>query len=183
MSSNANNNNNNSANSNGNGNSQDVFDFENKKKGKRFIFRDVKNPGVAGGEYVTAKTWQKRELNTVINSPTSFATLDIATSIITLEAGVWRLVAKVPAYRLINFKSRLFNITTNSVVEYGTTEFNYFSQTNSIIDTKFEIETTQQFQIEVFGSYKYGGNMCFGVPCNIPDVNEIYTDVMLRKIV
>lgn len=80
--------------------------------------KGVKSQGINGGTF-TAGSWVTRELNT-IDGDTSF--IAITSNQFTLESGVYQLEWSAPAYRVGVHKTRIYNVTDASEIEYGSSE-------------------------------------------------------------
>ena len=88
------------------------------------IIADQKAAGTKGGTF-TSGAWRTRDLNTVIADPQNMVgagIVTLASNQVTLGAGAWLIEASAPAIAVDGHKTRLFNVTDNAVITYGTTE-------------------------------------------------------------
>jgi hypothetical protein len=146
------------------------------------IFRDVKD---ANGGTITADTWTTRDLNTeVVNTITGAS---LATNVITLAAGTYRVLASAPAYHTDEHLIRLQNTTDASTTAYGTNAFasdttGGESQTRSFIDFVFTIAAEKDFEVQHIVNTTDGNTNALGR--QNPGawlVNDFYTQIRIEK--
>jgi hypothetical protein len=89
---------------------------------------DEKAAGTNGGDAV-ANQWQRRDLNTVHVDNVAGAAL--ADDEVTLPAGRYWMTWRVPHYRVHHHVSRLYNVTADEVVGYGSREYSADAATTS----------------------------------------------------
>lgn len=141
------------------------------------IVRDDKAQNTSGGTF-TSGAWQKRTLNTLIDNAGYGASL--LSDEFTLPAGKWLIKWSATAFAVSRHQSRLYEVTGNTVVEYGTSESSNNTsgssnasvgqavQTNSAA-TKYRIEhkcqttvATEGFgRADNFGPERYSFVECF----------------------
>lgn len=107
-----------------------------------WILRDEKPDGTNGGTF-TNETWVVRDLNTVAHSDGDGVTLgsgDAANTFTLLAGGCYRVTARVPSFRVNESQARLYDVTNDTVVVYGTNaSTRSASQPHSFIDTRIDI--------------------------------------------
>lgn len=142
--------------------------------------REEQPSGTNGGTF-TAGSYVTRVLNTVKTNTIDGASL--ATNIITLPAGIYKVNVKAPACSVSNHKAKLYNETTMSdlIIGYSMNASSTYGGYNlaeiSGIITLTEITNlTVKHQCSVTK-----GTNGLGVPSTFGDV-EVYTDVMIEKI-
>ena len=122
--------------------------------GEVYTLRDEKSSGTNGGS-ITATTWTKRTLNTLVKYPEDSTSVSIngTSDGFVLTAGTYHIDASAPAFRVGNHQTRLFNDTLASVVIYGTSETHHTTNnapttTRSFISHIVTIASTTTFSIE-----------------------------------
>lgn len=109
------------------------------------------NPGVASGD-LTAATWNARVLNTKVFDANSICALDSGTGQFNLGSGNYRVRASASAYKVDGHMIRLLNVTDNTVIATGTSEFasptGDNSSTRSELTTEFSITGTKTFALQ-----------------------------------
>ena len=145
------------------------------------MVRDEKTNATAA-QSLTANTWTKRDLNTVVDNSISGASL--SSSVITLPAGTYRISASVPGYKANAFKARLRHNT--SAITYGvsTSENSHSSFDTSaqvLIKNQFTLGSTTDVKIEMIVQTTSNGGAPAGAITNNAEI-EIYTIVEFWKI-
>jgi hypothetical protein len=85
------------------------------------IFQEQKASGSGGGGVATTGSWAKRLLtDTVVNN---IASCSIASSVIALTAGTYRVQASAPFFRLSSVQLKIRNTTAGTDLAFGTTGF------------------------------------------------------------
>ena len=147
---------------------------------QKVVISDHKSSGTDGGT-ATATTWVQRDLNTIENQQ---PWVSISSNQITLDPGSYEYDIWAPALGVQSHKVRLYNVTSSSVVAYGTSEYTLdsgSSTTPSHISGTLTITAQSVFKIEHWCTVN-GSTYAFGANCNISGVDEIYTVVELRKV-
>ena len=142
------------------------------------IIEDQKAVGTQGGGSA-ATTWNIRTLNTFV---TNTIGVTLSSSVFTIPAGRYHIVATTPAYNLGRHRCRLYNTTAASATAYGTSCYIVVGsgvQTDSILDFVFTVAASTSFRIEHWTAGLQAGNG-LGVETNATGV-EIYTRVKLIK--
>lgn len=146
------------------------------------VLRDQKTTGTPGGSFAPGG-WRTRDINTIAVDDTQQVVL--SNNAVQLPGGVYVIVATCPAYRVGRHVTRLWNITTNAPLIWGTPEYGPVSvdapQTRSIIRGRFSLATTNQLEVQHYCDTALGGGNAFGFGVNGPGVAgyEIYTEVLI----
>jgi len=146
------------------------------------LLADVKGSGTNGGTF-TSGAWQTRNLTTEVHDSAGIVTLNATTGNFTLGNGTYRIAASAPALFVSSHQARLFNVTGNSVVAYGTSEYSNTAdaQTRSFVDTVVAITSGPTvFRLEhrcftTRSNTGFGGNVGFGG-------DEIYSTVRIERL-
>lgn len=123
--------------------------------------------------------WQTRSLQEVVDSA-NIAT--VSSNQITLPAGTYHVRGYANGYAVNMHRCRLKNVTDNTVIALGSTEYargSYDGASRSTIETRFTIAGPKTFALEHWTTvgYYYG----LGHPCSTGD-NEIYAEVVFCKV-
>ncbi|MGL6058916.1 MAG: phage tail fiber protein, partial [Culicoidibacterales bacterium] len=165
----------------------DITQLANEVAGKQTTIkyihiRDEKPSGTAGGTF-TSGAWRTRDLNTIVKDDTGQVVL--LNNQFTLPAGKYEITAIVPACRVGGNRARLQNITDGATVIYSTPED---ANTNVIynnwanITAVFTIATPKAFEIQHYTNLGFA-TTGFGITTlTLASVNEIYTQVLIRKV-
>ncbi len=153
------------------------------------VFEDRKSAGTNGGTFDPADGWIKRDLNTVVNSRGNSISLNTSTSVITLDAGTYRIVASAPAYKVNRHQCR-FRQTSDSeeTVLLGTGEHAPNNsgdvvnlQTRSLIDGIITVDADNtEFELQHRCSNNNSGDG-FGCSANLGE-QEVYSRVYIQRI-
>ena len=142
------------------------------------IICDQKAQNTQGGT-ATNGAYRTRDLNTEIADPDSI--VSIASNQFTLQAGSYLIEASAPAYDVHGHQARLYNATTSTVVQLGTTNVADASGNvlnHSLVAARVVITGATAFEIQhrVVTTKPSTG---FGVAINLNE--EIYTVVKIYK--
>ena len=151
-----------------------------------FYVEDKKPSGTHGGSF-TAGAWRTRDLNTIkINN---IQNADLINNEIILPKGKYWCEIRSPAYWVDRHLIRLFNITTNEVLCYGSHMYTLSQDSHSgaaavntysdIRDT-FELTNLSNLRVEHICSKSYN-NTGFGIGHSF-DAPNIYTQCLFWKI-
>jgi len=143
------------------------------------IFLDSKAQNVDGGG-ATAGSWQTRTLNQMNDAGEYGASL--ASNQFTLPTGKWLIKWRAPAHNVNDHQSRLFSVTENSVIAYGSSgRSNTAGSTNNdsvgITTQNNAAPTTYRIEHRVISTRATDG---YGYASNFGD--EIYTQVEANLI-
>lgn len=136
-----------------------------------WILEDQKTSGTAGGG-ATSGSWETRDLNTEARDPDGI--VSISSNEFTSTKAGW-VEWSAPAYRVSGHKTRLYNVTDATVVDYGSTEFAGPSGTTTSRSTGGgPIEADKAYRIE-HQVNTTSATIGHGVQANLG--TEIYTRV------
>lgn len=146
------------------------------------IIKDVKLSNIDGGSFVSG-AWQTRDLNTVEGNA---GLVSVSSNQFTLQAGIYYITAKVPAYRVNTHKARLRNITDATTSIVGQSSSSTASQSDvtfSEISGVITINSPKTFQVQHF-CQSSSGSLGFGVATSsgASGENEVYTQVQIIKL-
>ena len=144
------------------------------------IFQDQKTSGTNGGTG-TNGAWTKRTFNTtVVNNITACS---IATSVITLTAGSYRITASAPFYRTGVSQIKLRNTTAGSDIQLGMTAFGNNAVAggvvNSYLDSYFTLTGSTNIELQYYivsttGTNDLGQSGGFGT--------EVYATLTIQQV-
>lgn len=141
--------------------------------------RDQKAAGSQGGTSVTGL--QTRTLNTVVTNTIPGASL--ASNLITLPAGTYRISAVVPGVFFAH-RASFYNVTASATAVQGVIGGSSSSQSpgtaaNSLIQGRFTLLAVSQLRVD---HYFYTGIASYGLGDQIADGNPaVFTDVQIWK--
>lgn len=138
--------------------------------------QDQETSGTNGGTF-TGGSWQTRVLNTIVANAESILTL--ASNRITLVAGTYRVLAFAPVYAVDNHQLMLFNVTANTPLLYGQSQFASASNgvgNSALLTGRFTVSGTTVIELQhqchtTQATYGLGVNTGFGL--------EVYASVEL----
>ena len=144
-------------------------------------FEDQKAANTSGGGGSTS--YATRTLNTAVHNNISGASL--SSSEVTLPAGTYLAEGRCPALRVNSHKCRLYNVTSASVIAYGTSEFGAVGtgsivQTWSTVVTKFVLSGTSAIRLE-HALETTTNSADYGLAANKTGV-EIYSNLKIWKL-
>ena len=145
------------------------------------LFEDRKASGTEGGTF-TSGAWRTRDLTSFVSEIPGAA---LSSNQITLPAGRYYVRARAPVYRVDQHKARLYNVTAAEAALTGTSEFSGDSSANSstpsVLSGRLDLvtETVLELQHRCQKTYSPNG---FGVASNLPDTDEIYSVVEVRRL-
>jgi uncharacterized protein YjbI with pentapeptide repeats len=139
----------------------------------------VKTTGSNGGTF-TGSTWLTRTLNefTGSNVYNQYISLDGANGIV-LTAGKYNIQASAPAFGVGSHQIRLYNITNNSLVVHGTSEYSSNSQTRSFVSTPLFLNSTCTLQLQHYATSTVQNN---GLGNAMGIGQEIYGTVNIQLV-
>ena len=144
------------------------------------IFNETQASGTNGGSSTTG-SYVKRVLNTtVVNNITGCS---IASSVITLPAGTFKVEASSPAFRLNSHKIRLQNTTAATTVQIGSTAFvdsASSTTTRSELQAYFTLATSSTLEIQHRVESTKADNG-FGAANGFGD-SEIYSQITITRV-
>jgi len=142
------------------------------------IFNESQASGTDGGTF-TSGSYVKRTLNTtVVNTITGCS---IASSVITLPAGTYQVLATAPAYFTNENKAKLRNTTAGTDIALGQSSYAGSSSTvSSMVQTYFTLAGSTLIELQHRASATRAGNG-LGTSCSYGD-SEIYSQITIVKV-
>ena len=143
------------------------------------IICDQKTQDTDGGTF-TKDAWQTRDLNTEIADPDSI--VSISNNQFTLNAGSYLITANCPCFDVARNQARLYNATTSTSVQVGTSTYNDTAGNGAsaaILSARVTITGDTIFEIQHRCSATKPSNG-FGVAADV-GAEEIYTTVEIFK--
>ena len=143
--------------------------------------RDVKSQGTAGGNSSGA-TWNVRDLNTVLTNEITGASL--ASNQITLAAGTYEVTAaEAPAFQVRSNRLRLRDTTGTATLILGVSAAigaSTLSASSASLRGRFTltVESVLELQHFTFDAETNG----LGTAVNTAGIDEIYADIMIKRI-
>ena len=118
------------------------------------IIADIKASNADGGDFDSG-AWRTRDLNTEIADPDGIVSL--SSNQFTLGAGSYLIEFSAPACRLGSHQTRLYNATTSSEVQIGTSQWapptSGHADNNSMGAGRVTITGSTAFEIQHRGAY------------------------------
>jgi hypothetical protein len=144
------------------------------------MFNETQAANTAGGTN-TINAWTKRTLNTTLAN--TITGCSIASSVITLPAGTYRVTANAPFFQTARAQLKLRNTTDSTDTIIGQTAYYvaaYEVQGISQLSGYFTITGNKNFELQyysqsVYASFGLGVYMNFGV-------SEVYSQISIEKI-
>ena len=141
------------------------------------IFNETQSSGTNGGT-ATAGSYVKRTLNTTVQN--GIAGCSIASSVITLPAGTYRLTAEAPVFNVTTNSSRLRNTSDGTTTQQGCSNFSSNNNTGySTIEAYFTIAASKNFELQTQVGSTVATNG-YGASAGMGD--EIYSIVIIEKV-
>lgn len=144
-----------------------------------YVYQEV-DSGTNGGTFTSGANYA-RTLNKVAGD---ISIVTLSSSQFTLQAGVYDILAFVPAYQVNFHKARLAEVTTGNMPIEGTAAYDDSVEgivTQSIIMGRIYINAATAYEIQHYCTSTKATNG-FGVPGSIANRTEIYTTVKITKI-
>ena len=142
--------------------------------------QDQKAAGTNGGSFASGD-WRTRDLNTVLTNEIAGASL--AGNQITLPAGNYFIIASAPGLAVNAHRLKLRNITDESDVLVGTTEYACAAtlcEARSAVTGRFHLAAEKVLELQHICEKTKDGNG-FG-SCYDFEVPEVFTDCLIWKI-
>ena len=143
------------------------------------IFNETQANSTDGGTF-TSGSYVKRTLNTTVVNTISGCSL--ASSVITLPAGTYQIIANAPAYFVNENHTRLRNTTASSDIAIGQNSYagGGYGGSSSQIQTQFTLTGSTTIELQHRCSLTRAGNG-LGVSSGFSD-NEIYSQITITKV-
>jgi len=142
--------------------------------------QDQKASGSYGGTSA-ARTWNIRDLNTVLTNEIPGASLD--SNQITLPAGTYFITASAPCDKVDYHKLKLYNVTDSSDILIGTANYttsSYDIVTRSVVTGRFTLAAQKTLELRHY-THNAIVNNGLGIAAGA-EVVEVYSDVMIWMI-
>ena len=134
-----------------------------------------------GGQALTASTWVRRDLNTVVLNTISGASLAIDE--VTLPAGTYDVQAFVPAFLVNSSVTRLYDVTNSAILLHGSgvnSHSSFHTSATSVIMGRFSLSGTAQVGID---HYAQSSATNGGGPVGIGAGNySVFTRMQITKV-
>lgn len=143
------------------------------------IFNESQASGTDGGTF-TSGSYVKRVLNTTVVNTISGCSL--ASSVITLPAGTYEVLASAPAYFVLENKAKLRNTTAGTDIALGQSSYSGGGTVtvSSMVQTYFTLAGSTLIELQHRCSTTRAGNG-LGTSCGYGD-NEIYSQITIIKV-
>ena len=144
--------------------------------------RDEKASGNAGGTF-TSGAWRTRTLNTQVTNEITGASIDTGTSIMTLPAGTYEVLARAWGYYCQGHQARLQNVSEATTALLGSNAYSHNTGSgkgnDSLVRGRFTIASSKTFELQhrcaaTRATDGWGSALSWGT--------EIYTDVLIWKL-
>jgi hypothetical protein len=144
-----------------------------------WIAMDVKPQGLGGGDFF-AGSWQTRDLNTLSGGSGG---VSLVSNQLRFQPGTYHIRVRAPAFRVWQHKARFHNVTLDFTEAYGTSE-QAREDTSNFSEVEFILTVSSashfyEVQHQCDTSQLVNG---FGVACDFPDAEELYTVVYISQI-
>ena len=151
---------------------------------KTWLIRDSKSTGTNGGSF-NSGGWIGRVLNTITASGDSGDDVTLSSNVVTLSPGYYKWQSRAPGYHCDRHQTRLFDVTNNTAVAYGSCAYSpggasNSSQSDSIIQTFLSISVPTTYRLEHMCMSTQANNG-LGIASNFAGNTEIYSTVYIKK--
>lgn len=144
--------------------------------------RDKKTSGTTGGSATTG-SFQKHVINTEVLNTISGASVNTSTSVITLPAGTYEVVANSLYYVTGSTSTRLMNTTDTAELLRSINTFASTSDGVAVVSAILgQFTLTAQKDIELQYRVSNGGNASNLGTANSFGIDEIHADVIFKKV-
>jgi len=143
------------------------------------IFNETQSSGTNGGTY-TASAYVKRTLNTTVLN--NIAGCSISTSVITLAAGTYQVLASCPCIRSGNARSRLYDTTNTTTLVQGPNEYVDSSAGGGLLTVSgvFTLAGSTNMELQMRGTATLAGVGLGSAVSSGED--EIYSQITIVRI-
>jgi hypothetical protein len=143
------------------------------------ILNETQPSGTNGGTF-TQGAWRTRIINTKVIDNIG---ITLNSNMFPLGVGDYEIIASAPAYTCNSHKIRLQNVTDNTTVALGTSAYSgSYAVTRSFLRCIVSIVSgIKNFQLEHYCTFTSASNG-FGFALNVAGVNEIYSEIFIRKV-
>ncbi len=112
--------------------------FASTNAGPIAIFNETQASGTSGGTF-TSGSYVKRTLNTTVVNQITSCTL--TSSVISLPAGTYLVIASAPAYNCNQHQTKLRNTTDSTDIQFGSSELAYRDAGGNMPTNRSELQT------------------------------------------
>lgn len=158
----------------------ELVDNENSRYENILIITDTKADGTNGGTF-TQDVWQTRDLNSA-DSAVQWCT--ISSNNLMIGSGYYLIEASAPGYSCGTHKTRLYNVTTSSVIKMGTSEYSNqsgaYAQSRSFVSARIYVTTPIVVSLQHRCSATKSSSG-FG-QCSSYGCDEVYSIVKITKV-
>lgn len=144
------------------------------------IFNETQSSGTEGGAGTTG-SYAKRTLNTTVVN--NISGCSIASSVITLSAGTYQVMAYSPTYRVDRGKCRLYDTTNSAVLAIGGTGLAAAGASGSfvsVVATEFTLAGSTNIELQTRVQINTG-TQDLGIASSFGD-DEIYAQIFIRRV-
>jgi hypothetical protein len=149
---------------------------------ENYTIKDEKPVGTDGGTFDNG-VWVTRDLNTLNKYPTCSTNISLSNNEFTLQSGTYEITVNAPCNRVGEHQCRLYNVTTSSIEDTGTSSYADKNNNAALSISSFNCVTTissaTTYKIEHICSStktKFGLGLATGFG------TEVYTTISIRKI-
>lgn len=141
------------------------------------VFNETQAAGTQGGSSTTAG-WTKRTLNTTLTNQISGCS--ISSSVITLPAGIYSILAFSPFMNATNTKLRLRNTSDSTTPLVGISNYSSTSTgTIAVLQGIFTITSSKNFEVQYLVS---AAQATYGLGIATGSENEIYSTIFIQQV-
>lgn len=146
---------------------------------ERWIFRDERTTGTAGGTFTSAE-WRTRTINTT--SYNGGGNVTLATNQLTFAAGTYRVKASAVGNQCGTHQTRIQNITGGTTTAYGLVmKPSGADQLSSDVECVFTVASSTVFELQHRCTITRLTNG-FGVASGFGGTTEVYANIFIEKL-
>jgi hypothetical protein len=147
------------------------------------IIQHTENAGQHGG--TAPNNNNTRKLNFVVHDTIG---VTLSSNVFTLPSGTYYITARAPGFRIEDFRIKLVNNSTGSILIYGTNATSKvinsagYAVVHSTLSGVISLGSSTQLRIDCYSNATYNVNTAFGGAVNEGTNNEVYTQVDIIKL-
>ncbi len=149
-----------------------------------YKIQDTKSFAKTGGNSIN-NSWQTRELSHIKSDDVQFVQLNFDSSI-TIQSGKYNIYASSTFYNTGTTKLRIYETNTQTTLCESINTYVSVSghdNTNIIINDYINVPENEIFNVVLQYYCEYNIlNNGLGIPCNFPDSQEIYSQILITKL-
>lgn len=146
------------------------------------IFNETQSSGTNGGTPTTG-SYVKRTLNTTVLN--NISGCSIASSVITLPAGTYMVIASCPQFEANTNRARVYDTTNSAVLVQGQNATGSATDNvggNALVNGVFTIAGSTNIELQHrVSNASADPTLGYGIACSFGD-NEIYSQIMIARI-